>query len=102
MIFLSFFINYVVILAFCLRGKSFNEDRNHHQYIIGTALRGEEGSNNKQDRDGEEWPHPSPRLGFIELREEPNRHDKMAGHAPSVSAPHSMRTDMMAKVKWAP
>jgi hypothetical protein len=24
--------------AFCLRGKSFNKDRNHHQYIIGTAL----------------------------------------------------------------
>ena len=35
---LSFFINYVVMSAFCLRGKSFNEDRNHHQYTIGTAL----------------------------------------------------------------
>lgn len=65
-------------------------------------LRGEEGSNNEQDGDGEEWPHPSPRLGFIELREEPNRHDKMAGRASSVSAPHSMRTDAMAEVKRAP
>ena len=36
---LSFFINYVAMSAFCLRGKSFNEDRNHHQYTIGTALR---------------------------------------------------------------
>jgi hypothetical protein len=36
---LSFFINYIVISSFCLCGKSFNEDRNHHQYIIGTALR---------------------------------------------------------------
>jgi hypothetical protein len=25
--------------AFCLRGKSFNEDRNHHQCTIGTALK---------------------------------------------------------------
>ena len=37
---LSFFINYVVMSAFFLRDKSFNEDRNHHQYTIGTALRG--------------------------------------------------------------
>ena len=35
---LSFFINYVAMSAFYLRGKSFNEDRNHHQYIIVTAL----------------------------------------------------------------
>ena len=35
---LSLFINYVVMSAFCLRGKSFNGDRNHHQYTIGTAL----------------------------------------------------------------
>ena len=28
---LSFFINYVAISAFCLRGKSFNEDRNHYR-----------------------------------------------------------------------
>ena len=35
---LSFFINYVAMSAFCLRGKSFNEDRNHHQCTIGTAL----------------------------------------------------------------
>jgi len=35
---LSFFINYVAMSAFCLRDKSFNEDRNHHQYTIGTAL----------------------------------------------------------------
>ena len=38
MIFLSFFINYVAMSTFCLRVKSFNEDRNHHQYTIGTAL----------------------------------------------------------------
>jgi len=25
--------------TFCLGGKSFNEDRNHHQYTIGIALR---------------------------------------------------------------
>ena len=37
---LYFFINYVAISAFCLRGKSFNEDRNHHQCTIGTALIG--------------------------------------------------------------
>ena len=35
---LYFFISYVAISVFCLRGKSFNENRNHHQYIIGTAL----------------------------------------------------------------
>jgi hypothetical protein len=35
---LSFFINYVAISAFYLRGKSFKEDRNHHQYTIETAL----------------------------------------------------------------
>ena len=33
-----FFINYVAMSAFCLRGKSFNENRNHHQCIIGIAL----------------------------------------------------------------
>jgi hypothetical protein len=27
--------------VFCLCGKSFNEDRNHHQCTIGTALRAE-------------------------------------------------------------
>ena len=31
---LSFFINYVVMSTFCLRDKSFNEDRNHHQCIV--------------------------------------------------------------------
>ena len=36
---LFFFINYVAMSAFCLRDKSFNEDRNHHQYTIGTALK---------------------------------------------------------------
>ena len=35
---LSFFINYVVLSTFYLRGKSFNENRNHHQCTIGTAL----------------------------------------------------------------
>ena len=35
---LSFFINYVAMSVFYLRGKSFNEDKNHHQYTIGTAL----------------------------------------------------------------
>ena len=35
----SFFINYVAMSTFYLRGKSFNEDRNHHQNTIGTALR---------------------------------------------------------------
>ena len=36
----SFFINYVTMLTFCLRGKSFNEDKNHHQCTIGTVLVG--------------------------------------------------------------
>ena len=35
---LSFFIIYVAMWAFCLRGKPFNKDRNYHQYTIGTAL----------------------------------------------------------------
>ena len=35
---LSLFINYVAISTFYLRDKSFNENRNHCQYTIGTAL----------------------------------------------------------------
>ena len=35
---LSFFINYVAMSIFYLRDKSFNEDKNHRQYTIGTAL----------------------------------------------------------------
>jgi hypothetical protein len=35
----TIFMNFALaILALYLRRKSFNEDRNHHQYIIGTAL----------------------------------------------------------------
>ena len=37
-IFFSFFVNYVAMSIFCLGGKSFNEDRNYHQYTIGIAL----------------------------------------------------------------
>ena len=36
---LSFFINYVAMSTFCIRDKLFNEDINHYQYTIGTALR---------------------------------------------------------------
>ena len=37
-LFISFFVNYIAMSIVCLHGKLFNENRNHHQYAIGTAL----------------------------------------------------------------
>jgi len=51
--FLSFFINYVAMSIFCLDDKLFNEDKNYHQYTIGTALIIRKTRRNKQRPSGQ-------------------------------------------------